>query len=288
MRDLSLVAFTLLSQTAVGAFWVLGALQIWVARQSGPFDASLAPVNSTMVVLLMLPAILASLLHLGAPHKAWRVVANLRSSWLSREILFALLFTAASALFAGLQYFNLGCAAIRSAVGWIAALLGLLLILSMANAYRLRTVPAWDRWTTTASFLIAASLLGGLAVGVALGGSSSESPERLGGARPWIALGAVVLLALDLLVMLVWIAGLSAAPGAASRAAARITQERGSIFRARLALTVAAIIVSGAALTPWGEGVRASAVFALAFGLVLTAEVLGRVLFYEARVRHGV
>jgi hypothetical protein len=26
----------------------------------------------------------------------------------------------------------------------------------------------------------------------------------------------------------------------------------------------------------------------LAFGLVLTAEVLGRVLFYEARVRHGV
>ena len=81
---------------------------------------------------------------------------------------------------------------------------------------------------------------------------------------------------------------MSAAPGAASRGATRITQERASIFRARLVLTVAAVIVSGAALTPLGEGARASAAITLAFGLALMAEVLGRVLFYEARVRHGV
>jgi hypothetical protein len=95
-------------------------------------------------------------------------------------------------------------------------------------------------------------------------------------------------LSVDLLVILIWIAGMSAAPGAAALAAARITQEHGTIFRVRLALTVAAVAVSGAALTPWGKGARAGAIIALAFGLVLTAEVLGRVLFYEARVRHGV
>ena len=35
MKERSLVAFTILVQMAVGAFWVLGALHIWAARQAG-------------------------------------------------------------------------------------------------------------------------------------------------------------------------------------------------------------------------------------------------------------
>lgn len=289
MKERSLVAFTLLAQMAVGAFWVLGALRCSVTQQQG-IDAAQALTNTPlwMVSLLMLLGVMASFLHLGMPHRAWRALTNLRSSWLSREVIFALLFAGASALVAGMQGFEWGTVALRSILHWTAAILGLALLFSMANAYRLRTVPAWNTWVTPATFLITALLLGGLSVAAMLGSGSSVPHKTLQATRQWLTLGAVVLLGVELLVILVWISEISAARGAASRAAIRITQEHGRLFRARLALTVAALVVSGVALAPWGKGTRASAIIALAFGLVLVAEVLGRLLFYEARVRHGV
>jgi anaerobic dimethyl sulfoxide reductase subunit C (anchor subunit) len=289
MKERSLVAFTLLSQMAVGAFWVLVGLRAWAAWHTGT-EAAGALTDGVLLLVgpVMLLGIVSSFFHLGTPFKSWRAIANLHASWLSREVLFALLFAAGTLLFAVLQWLGWGASVARSVLAGTVALLGLALLVSMTRAYRLRTVPAWDTWTTPAAFLITACLLGGLGVGVSLGDASGVSSELLGTARQWIALGAIVLLSVDLLVILIWIAGMSAAPGAAALAAARITQEHGTIFRVRLALTVAAVAVSGAALTPWGKGARAGAIIALAFGLVLTAEVLGRVLFYEARVRHGV
>lgn len=283
MKERSLVAFTLMSQMAVGAFWVLGALHFW----AGAADAdALADKALWAVPVAMILAVLASFFHLGTPLKAWRAFASLRSSWLSREILFAVLFTGASGLLAGLEWFKLGTVAARSFTAWAGGLLGLLLIYSMANAYRLRTVPAWDTWMTPASFFITTFLLGGLAVGAfwVLGVATDTPAGRLRPSLQWIALGAVVLLSVELVITSLWIAGLAAGRGAASRAAARITQRRRSVFRLRLALAVLGVAVAGVVLSPWGEGPMMS----LAIGLVLASEVLGRLLFYEARVRHGV
>ena len=289
MKELSLVAFTLLSQMAVGAFWVLVGLRVWAEWRAGA-EAAAALTNGALLLVgpVMVLGILSSFFHLGSPFSGWRALTNLHVSWLSREVLCALLFAAGTLLYAVLQWLDWGPPPVRGVMAGACALLGLALLASMTRAYRLRTVPAWDSWTTPAAFTITACLLGGLGVGVTLGDSPGASSELLGAARQWIVLGAIVLLSLDLLVILAWIAGMLAAPGAALRAATKITQERGPIFRARLALTVAAGVVSGAALTPWGEGVRASAAITLAFGLALVAEVLGRMLFYEARVRHGV
>ena len=56
MRDRSLVAFTLLSQMAVGALWMLGVLRFWVARQAGVAAAE---------ALTKAPLLVAGLLMLG-------------------------------------------------------------------------------------------------------------------------------------------------------------------------------------------------------------------------------
>jgi anaerobic dimethyl sulfoxide reductase subunit C (anchor subunit) len=237
---------------------------------------------------LMVLGLLASFLHLGTPLNAWRVVANLRSSWLSREILFALLFTGASALFSGLQWLDLGGSVARDVVAWLTALLGLALIVSMANAYRLRTIPAWNTGFTLASFLTTAFLLGELAVGATLAINPEVPADLLASSLQWIATVAISLLCVQLVTLLLWIAGLAVDPGAASRAAARITHERRAIFRWRLALAVVGLVAVGATLSPWGDGARVNMAMILAFGLVLASEVLGRLLFYEARVRHGV
>jgi anaerobic dimethyl sulfoxide reductase subunit C (anchor subunit) len=297
VKERSLTAFTILSQMAVGAFWVLGALHTWATRQAGMAAADALTDKALLLVSpFMVLGLLCSFFHLGAPLNAWRAFANLRSSWLSREVLFAVLFTGASGLFTGLQWFKVGTFATRDGAGWAVALIGLALITSMANAYRVRTVPAWNTRATPASFFTTALLLGGLVVGstlvinhaLSIVEGTDAPPELLRSALQWIALSAIVLLGMQLVIILLWVSGLAAGQGAALRAAARVTQKHRLILRLRLALAVVGIAVAGVALSPWGEGTGAGVTIILAFGLALVSEVLGRLLFYEARVRHGV
>jgi anaerobic dimethyl sulfoxide reductase subunit C (anchor subunit) len=282
MKERSLVAFTLLAQMAVGAFLTLGAVHLWAAWGTGMVDRILLGIPA-----LMLLAILASFLHLGAPRNAWRALANLRSSRLSREILFTLLFTAASGLFAGLQWFHWGSVAMRDVLAWVAALLGLALIVSMANAYRLRTVPDWNTWATPASFFITAGLLGGLAVGVMLAFNPGIPLQLRRTALQGITLGAVLLLGLDLAIVSLRVVRLAAVRGSALPAGAGVTRQQGLIFKLRLALVLLAMAVAGIGLSPWLEGAGIGGTTVAALGLVLASEVLSRLLFYEVRLRHG-
>lgn len=285
MRDRSLVAFTLLSQLAVGTFWVWGGLQLWLLRETGatganPLANGILPAIGSIMVL----AVLAAFFHLGTPLDGWRALANLSSSWLSREVLCALLFTAGCWLLAGLEWFGLGTFTARSTLAWLVALLGLALLACMAGAYRLRTIPAWNTWLTPASFLTTALLLGGLVVGVVLAIDPNASPQLL----RWISLGALLLLGVEIAIGQRWITALEREGGAASRAAVRITQDRGPIYRLRLVLAVMGMAVACVSLLPWEGGAAKPLVATVTFGLVMTSEILSRVLFYEARVRHGV
>ena len=162
----SLVAFTLLAQLAVGA--------TWFRSMSGPYDSRALVIITT----IMFVALLASFVHLGQPRHAWRAIANLRTSWLSREVLSAALF--AGALVAALTAGGSGM--------WLANAMGLALIISMAQVYRLRTVPAWDDRATTASFFATTLMLGVMLHGALIA------------AGPGWAMGAMALVALRLLV----------------------------------------------------------------------------------------
>ncbi len=149
-EEQALVAFTLLAQTAVGAFWGARILD------TAGWRISLLPV---VVLGIMFIALLASLLHLGKPLRAWRAVTNLGSSWLSREILLAVLFTGGT--FAGLLW------GLPPAAAWATALLGAGLVYAMARVYQVRTIPAWNTWWTLGRFTLAALLLGGGVDGLA-------------------------------------------------------------------------------------------------------------------------
>lgn len=278
MKERSLVAFTILAQMAVGAFWIAGASGLWDSFQDG------ADLALLITPLSMGLGLLASFFHLGAPLRAWRALANLRSSWLSREILCATLFLAASGLFTGLCYWEPGSAAVRVATAWVTTLLGLALLYSMTNAYRLRTIPAWDTPATAISFFSTALLLGGLAVGAVLrpGAPANSSALR------WIAGGSILLLAAQLATVALWADHLASQRGAAARAATRLMQEHSLIFRLRLALAMLAMLVAAVVLLPGVGATAAKSATILTFVLALASEILGRALFYAARVRHGV
>lgn len=145
VHELPLVAFTLLAQMAAG----LAVL-------------SLAFKTAPLSILLTIGALLGvsgmiSFLHLGRKRNAWRVLAHLSKSWLSREVLMALLFAASWAAAIGTHLLHLA-----SPVKWLMALSAIGLVHSMARVYRLHAVPAWDTPRTNLAFFLSAALLASL------------------------------------------------------------------------------------------------------------------------------
>lgn len=284
MKERALVAFTLLAQTAVGAFWTLAAVYLLTWRQVGPATARLHAVGGFVAVgALLVLAMGASLLHLGSPLLAWRALANPRTSWLSREIWSTLLLSGASILWAGLLWFERGAPFWRSMALGAAALLGLALLLTMSWAYRLRTVPAWNSWVTPLSFLVTTLLLGGLAAGL----SVALIPPLLGTPAvrlPGLPVGVILLLCVEFLLLPLWLVGLAGRSPAARAALALLVRRHRVLLQLRLILMVVAVGLAGLLLTPW----NGPALFLALAGVAAAAEVLGRILFYAAYAREGV
>jgi len=162
----SLIAFTLLAQLAVGATWFRSVSERYDGR-------ALA-----LITVIMLIALLASFVHLGQPRHAWRAITNLRTSWLSREVLSAALFLVSL----------IGVLATGGSGIWLANATGLALIVSMARVYALRTVPEWNHRATTASFFVTTLLLGAVVHGALIG----AGPEWASGAMGLIGVRLLI------------------------------------------------------------------------------------------------
>jgi anaerobic dimethyl sulfoxide reductase subunit C (anchor subunit) len=284
MKEFSLVVFTILSQMAVGAFFVLQALRFWMASQAGLDRAeALTDAVAPACCLVMILALAASLFHLGAPARAWRAFSNLRSSWLSREILLGALFTGLVGLLTGAQLFDLGTPALRNGAGYVAALVGFFFVYSMTSVYRLRTIPTWNRWTTPASFFASAFLLGGLGVGVFWATDSGATVLPPQSALQPIALAAIALLLVELAIAFVDNSRSAARHLSLVVKAAKRSDGFGSAYKLRVALIVLSILAAGTLAAAQAKDVYVETAAILAFALALASEALGRFLFYRSR-----
>lgn len=193
-RDLPLVLFTLLSQIAVGLALVSATRQ-W-ATVEGP---SLRTRMEWLTIgLILAAAIVASLFHLGNPWGAIRTLANLKSAWLSREVL-------------GLAAFGVLVAMVflsgvkGSPQGWLlklAAVVGLAALFATSMTYASPpSMPAVNNALPFAFFLLTAIILG---VGL---GSYFASDAQQPALQRILTNALIVSLALNLVVPCVWIAG---------------------------------------------------------------------------------
>jgi anaerobic dimethyl sulfoxide reductase subunit B len=233
LDELPLVAFTLLAQMSAG-----------MAAASLVFQPRL--FNLLAIGLLLGLGGLISFLHLGTKKNAWRAVLHLKKSWLSREILVIGLF-GASWLVSLAEYWFLNTRY------WllVTAPLGIALVYSMTQVYRLRAAPAWDSWRTEAAFFLSAGMLG--LAGVAFGAGLD-----------W---GAIPLLFL-----------LSAEAGVLVSARNWFEQTAN-----RLRLGLILLAMAGVAIMLFvPEQVGAWSTLPI-FLIVLAQEIIGRWLFYEAR-----
>lgn len=155
MKANSLVLFSVLSQAAVGTSVVSALLPG-------------APAARLALPLAAL-GLIVSLAHLGTPLGAVRALANLRSSWLSREVLLTSLFTAAAGVY--------GYLSPTPAAGITAGLLGIAALLAQGMVYQLPTRREWRHGSNLWGLIASAVLIGALTV--ALAGPRDREALRL-------------------------------------------------------------------------------------------------------------
>jgi len=304
VREWALITFTILAQMSVGSFVILGILHFLAARKSSVEAADRLSDRALLAIgPVLILGMLASFAHLGNPLNAPRAVVNLGASWLSREIFFGVLFAILGGVFALMQWRKIATFQLRQVIAWIAALVGLVLVYSMAMVYMLETQPVWNTFATPVIFFSATILLGALAVGAALVANYAYVMRKdpscaeaqcilLRDAVRWISIVSIVVMGVELVVIPLHLAYLanSAVPEAVTSAGLMFGQF-GAVFALRLALVfigagLFALFLYRLALSPGQEKTLGNVVYG-AFALVLVAEVMGRFLFYVTQVQVG-
>lgn len=169
------IAFTLSTQTVIGAFFIFLFSQFF-GNETGyaDFTANMAsssvPVMATMLILLTFG--MAKLnFHLGKPQLFYRGFYNWRLSPVSREIAGVSLFFAGIAGYAFFAVLNSyfenslftlfkNLAALAAVVGGVSG------FYYMYKLYRIPARPYWNHWQTGSSFVGSALTVGGLLIAI--------------------------------------------------------------------------------------------------------------------------
>lgn len=188
----SVIVFTTLSGTGFGLwFWL--ALRIALGDNAQWFDGigwALGLITGGVLVAI---GVIASLWHLGKPMRVWRAFSQWRSSWMSREGVFAIASMAVAAATVLVQstvidlphepvVMRLLCA--------VLAPLSITAIVSTAMIYgSLKTIPTWRHRLVVPVYLLFALLGGGILFGP-FAATTMDMPRLVG---IGVLVGAVVL-----------------------------------------------------------------------------------------------
>jgi anaerobic dimethyl sulfoxide reductase subunit C (anchor subunit) len=299
-REWALLIFTILGQMAAGMMLVLMIVQTYAVRKVGAEQAArLTDVPFYLVLPIMGVAMLASLLHLGKLIHVIGAVPNLATSWMSREVVFAVTFIVLVAVYVFLQWRRTGSEMLQTVIGWVTTLIGLIFVFCMGMTYMLPAQPAWNTWATSVTFFVTSLLLGALGSAAAIMVNYARLPKEeagqqdfLGNVLQSVSVSAIILLGLEFLVLPMYFAYLSTQGSAALQTLNLIIGTYGATLIIRLILVFAGAGVLGAYLyrnasLPGKEKSWAILAYS-AFVLVLVSEVMGRFVFYATHFRIGI
>ncbi|EHN68803.1 dimethyl sulfoxide reductase anchor subunit family protein [Aliivibrio fischeri] len=198
-----LILFTVLSQTAVGAFLVLGCVTL-SGKLSQDEDARLHR-NMFFIWVLMGLGLIASTMHLGSPLRAFNALNRVGSSWLSNEIFASSLFFAAGGFYWLLKVVNKGSDALKKGLLLISMVIGIGFMYAMIKVYLINTVPTWNSIYTPIMFLLTMAI-SGLAFAHTLLVATNHKRAELSNALPVFA---SIALAISLIATVSQLIGLS-------------------------------------------------------------------------------
>jgi DMSO reductase anchor subunit len=245
-----------------------------------------------VIDLLLVLGVLAAFFHLGRPIKARHTMANLKKSWLSREMLLGISFGLTLFALTVFQWLNADFSMLQNVLLLLGIIFGIGLLYGMSRIYMLRTVPTWNNLAIPLSFFSSTFLLGSILIGLVIAFLNSSHPVvsdlSQGMEKPllWIEIGSLGLTFVQVLLSYVMLKGFHAQihPMDNSFGISWIKYRLTFMLRLGLGLIGIAlyinfmdqIIGNFQSEGPWEYLLLAS------FFLVLLSECLGRILFYAS------
>ncbi len=161
----SVIFFTTSSGAGYGLLALMG---LFGAAGQLPQDRWFGLTGLFIALGLVSAGLLASMLHLGRPERAWRAMSQWRSSWLAREGVLALATYVPAGIFAIGWVFLENTSGLFALMGVLSTVMALLTVIATSMIYRsLKTIHQWNNcWTlpgyVTLSLMTGALLLSAL------------------------------------------------------------------------------------------------------------------------------
>lgn len=273
MEETPLVFFTVLSQLAVGGaitLWVLSWKNTRMEEKTGTYIAAALTIITAISLGI-------SVLHLGHPFEAYRALAHLSTSWISREVLIFSLF-----FFSQVLYFLMwkkGSYKQRLIAGGLTSILGIMGVGASSLIYKIPAIPAWNNLSSISFFYLTSALLGPLFVGFMW---MIFEKETINFGKFTIA---VVLM--DALVSAMYLSVLFAGKNELEMTAQNITTSHLFWIRGLLSWLVPLAVFIPASIRKSMKKQKALMIFGV-FLCVLVGEFIGRDLFYSTSVGYQV
>ncbi|OOF55351.1 dimethyl sulfoxide reductase anchor subunit family protein [Rodentibacter genomosp. 2] len=164
LHELPLVFFTILAQSAVGA-WLVFTFVLFNTKS----EKSRAYIHKVMFVILAFLGLgfIASITHLGSPMRAFNSLNRIGESMMSNEILSGAIFFALTCFYWLFTLTGKMPAALGNLWRITTALVGIIFMYVMNKVYHIVSVPTWNTSLTSWSFYLTVAL-GGLALAYTL------------------------------------------------------------------------------------------------------------------------
>jgi sulfite dehydrogenase (quinone) subunit SoeC len=180
----SVIFFTVASGAGFGLFSLLYIADIF--KLGGGFSQDQLIAGGLLAMALVVFGLLSSTFHLANPKNAWRAVSRFRTSWLSREGVFAIAFMPIALIYLASIMFD-APQWLREISGFLTAMLAWITVFSTGMIYAcLKTIRQWNTPLVPANYL-------------ALGYASGSLLLLLGAViagleiTPYIAMAALIL-----------------------------------------------------------------------------------------------
>ncbi|PML46235.1 dimethylsulfoxide reductase [Vibrio lentus] len=277
-HEWSLIFFTVLAQTAVGGYLLIGARALVLNHDEEKLNSYKVPMFILWVLMGL--GFMFSTTHLGSPLRAFNAFNQLGSAWLSNEVFFGAAFFALGGLQWLLSVLKKGGVAIQKALMVGAMVLGVIFMYAMINVYMINTVPTWDNIYTPLSFIMT-MVVGGLLLSqfvIVFANDSRFTVDRN------ITMLAVIAVAISLIVTVGKLNLIGDIQTSVAKAS-ELVNGLGSYVILQVALLMASLLVW---ILPMLNKAKVNPVnLGLALVLFLASELVGRGLFYSLHMTSG-
>lgn len=277
-HEWSLIFFTVLAQTAVGGYLLIGARALVLNHDEEKLNSYKVPMF--ILWALMGLGFMFSTTHLGSPLRAFNAFNQLGSAWLSNEVFFGAAFFAVGGLQWLLSVVKKGGVAVQKALMVGAMVLGVIFMYAMINVYMINTVPTWDNIYTPLSFIMT-MVVGGLLLSqfvIVFANDSRFTVDRN------ITMLAVIAVAISLLVTVGKLNLIGDIQTSAAKAS-ELVDGLGSYVILQVALLMASLLIW---ILPMLNKAKVNPVsLGLALVMFLASELIGRGLFYSLHMTNG-